>query len=79
MEASTETENIYKTLDASTPQIRLLELEPLQNQAGIVRCRLSTHYLEDAPEYIALSCVWEDPLHRNHVFRVSIITRLLYG
>jgi Heterokaryon incompatibility protein (HET) len=68
MEAFTEAGNIYKTLDASAPQIRLLQVEKSQNHAEIVRCHLSTYHLEDAPDYIALSYVWGDPLHKKPVF-----------
>jgi hypothetical protein len=54
----------YQALDASRQQIRLIKLHnnDLDNAlAPNIRCELTTHDLDTAPVYIALSYVWGPP------------------
>jgi len=54
---------LYRPLDASRSEIRLLEIlggDELDDDGTMVRCRLSTVSLDDNPDFCALSYVWGD-------------------
>jgi hypothetical protein len=52
---------VYRTLQQTTSEIRLLQILPSASARSTVNCRLSTVSLEYSPEYVALSYVWGDP------------------
>ncbi|KAI1367612.1 heterokaryon incompatibility protein-domain-containing protein [Xylaria arbuscula] len=52
---------IYQSLSSERQGIRLLQLHPSESFDGIIRCTLFHAYLEDEPEYEALSYVWGPP------------------
>jgi hypothetical protein len=69
-----ESGNIYKPLDSSRNEIRILRLKPRQynrdnrqDEQRII-CFLEHMILEDAVEYMALSYVWENGLNRQEIF-----------
>ena len=51
---------VYRTLQQTTSEIRLLQILPSASARSTVNCRLSTVSLDDSPEYVALSYVWGD-------------------
>jgi hypothetical protein len=50
----------YTSLSSQTTDFRLMNLE-LRGDLDDIRCHVSTHSLEVAPVYSALSCKWGDP------------------
>lgn len=52
-----DTDKIYKPLDSSKREIRVLELLPSEEEADAIHCRLHTVSLDNDPHYIALSYV----------------------
>jgi hypothetical protein len=52
---------IYRTLQKTTSEIRLLQILPSRSARSTVNCRLSTVSLDDSPDFVALSYVWGDP------------------
>ncbi|CZR67422.1 uncharacterized protein PAC_17321 [Phialocephala subalpina] len=70
---------IYRALDPSRSEIRLLQLEPGVRDADI-HCSLVHTFLEDKPPYEALSYTWGDAKKRRDIFmdghRFSITTNL---
>ena len=57
---------VYKSLDYSRREIRLLELAPGARDAEI-RCTLTHASLENKPMYEALSYTWGDAEDRRHI------------
>ncbi|KAK3686174.1 hypothetical protein B0T22DRAFT_518732 [Podospora appendiculata] len=56
----------YQPLDPQQPSIRLLTLQPGENDSDIC-CELQTVVLESAPDYEALSYVWGDANERKFI------------
>ena len=54
-------EYFHEPLSDRTRQIRLVKIVSSDNEDGIPSCRLTTEYLDQAPEYFALSYVCGDP------------------
>ncbi|RYP64077.1 hypothetical protein DL771_008936 [Monosporascus sp. 5C6A] len=52
---------LYKPLDRSRNEIRLIIILPCENDDEPVACRLETASLNDEVEYVAMSYVWGDP------------------
>lgn len=52
--------SLYRSLDQSQRQIRLVTILPSEDDEGQVACQLETVSLDDDPEYAALSYVWGD-------------------
>ncbi|RYP71898.1 hypothetical protein DL770_008053 [Monosporascus sp. CRB-9-2] len=52
---------LYKPLDKSRNEIRLVTILPSENEDEPVACRLETASLTDELEYVAMSYVWGDP------------------
>ena len=59
--ASDTEEYFHEPLSDKTRQIRLVKIVPSDNEDGIPSCRLTTEYLDQAPEYFALSYACGDP------------------
>ncbi|KAK2006841.1 HET-domain-containing protein [Colletotrichum eremochloae] len=53
-------ESLYSALDRDARSIRLLRFQPPKEDETL-RCTLTTHSLDDAPPFIALSYVWGAP------------------
>ncbi|TGJ84456.1 hypothetical protein E0Z10_g4336 [Xylaria hypoxylon] len=49
---------IYRTLDVGQQEIRLLRLHPSKSFDDVIQCSLFYAFLDDLPEYEALSYVW---------------------
>ncbi|CZR56296.1 uncharacterized protein PAC_06184 [Phialocephala subalpina] len=49
---------IYKALDASKREIRILQILPSEQDDATVQCVLHTVSLDDNPDYLTLSYVW---------------------
>jgi hypothetical protein len=72
--------HLYKPLDESRQEIRLLRVYPYREPGGIVHCVLETTSLLEAPLYNAVSYVWGDPTETAPVvcnFTAVYITRSL--
>ncbi|RYP12210.1 hypothetical protein DL767_011415 [Monosporascus sp. MG133] len=52
---------LYRPLDKSRHEIRLITILPCENDDEPVACRLETASLTDELEYVAMSYVWGDP------------------
>src|ERR1700753_1405370 len=57
---------VYRPLDNSCEEIRLLDLLPSLEQGSQLRCRVRHSTIKDA-EYRALSYVWGDPTNREDI------------
>ena len=56
--------NVYNKLDPSKKEIRLLKLDPASdfgNNKGWITCSLETAFLEQSPDFDALSYTWGSP------------------
>src|ERR1700753_4049506 len=56
----------YKPLNISKNEIRLLNILP-QVSSGLISCTLFNVPLDEAPEFIAISYVWGDPLNTKKI------------
>ncbi|CAE7175349.1 heterokaryon incompatibility protein [Pyrenophora teres f. teres] len=59
---------LYKPLDTTKDEFRLLSLEPNADPDSTITCRLFTASLTDEPSYTALSYVWGDPTITKPIF-----------
>ena len=55
--------NIYKPLDSEKSQIRLVTIQPKNQESQQIRCDLEICSLDEKPRYEALSYVWGDQSH----------------
>jgi hypothetical protein len=58
---------IYKPLDSSRRQIRLLRIEPAKDPSHKIKCHLFTESLDEKPRYHALSYVWGNTKDRKSI------------
>jgi hypothetical protein len=71
---------IYGRLDESKKEIRLLRINPSNDENRMIECKITTVALEEAEPYAALSYVWGDPkatatiVINNH--QVNVTTNL---
>lgn len=76
-------EPIYKPLDTSRRQIRLLRIEPAKDPSHKIKCHLFTESLDEKPRYHALSYVWGNPKDRKLIINLDgtdfLVTLNLYA
>ncbi|KAF2122051.1 heterokaryon incompatibility protein-domain-containing protein [Lophiotrema nucula] len=63
---------LYKPLDESKDEIRLLLVKPAKRLADPIQCKMKIEPLKKRPKYGALSYVWGDPQKSKHIFINSV-------
>lgn len=59
---------IYSPLDPNVDSIRLVVLEPAEDQSSPISCRVRHATFREKPKYEALSYTWGDDLHDHTIF-----------
>jgi hypothetical protein len=58
---------LYNPLLTSSPQFRLLILEPCVNSGEVIRCNLISESLDSDPQYEAVSYTWGEPVNEAEI------------